>query len=117
MDGMFFHTEQRSAWIRTQTHTIVYDRDPDFSRFSTDPSGTVKRMLRIWLAEPGTERPCPKAYLGTVTFCFAGPSFRELCRLFRLTSRAAKAAGQSARGLRSDLRALLRRYVRQEYGS
>jgi len=116
MDGMFFHVEQRRAWIRAHTHTVVYDRDPDFPRFSGDPSGTVKRMVRIWLAESGPEQPRLQAYLGTVTFCFAGPSFRELCRLFRLASRAAKAAGQSAQGLRRDLATLVRRYVREEYG-
>ena len=116
MSGMFFHVEQRRAWIRTQTHTVVYDHDPDFPRFSADPSGTIKRMVRIWLAEPGCEKPRLKAYLGTITFCFAGPSFRDLCRLFHLASRAANAAGQSARLLRRDLSALPRRYIQEEYG-
>lgn len=117
MAGMFFHVEERRAWIRTHTHTVVYDRDPDFPRFSSDPSGTVKRMVRIWLAEPGCRQPRLQAYLGTVTFCFAGPSFRDLCRLFHLASRAAKAAGQSTRALRRDLSALLRRYIQEEYGA
>lgn len=117
MAGMFFHTEERRAWIRTHTHTVVYDRDPDFPRFSVDPSGTVKRMLRIWLAEPGAGRPLLHAYLGTVTFCFSGPSFRDLCRLFRLTSRAAKLVGHSAGALRQDLADLLRRNIQQEYGA
>lgn len=115
MAGTFFHVEQRKAWIRTQTHTVVYDRDPDFPRFSSDPSGSIKRMIRIWLAEPGTEQPCLHSYLGTVSFCFAGPSYRDLCRLFHLASRAAKAAGQSAQGLRRDLADLLRRCIREEY--
>ncbi|MHC4580480.1 MAG: hypothetical protein ACYS14_03430 [Planctomycetota bacterium] len=44
---MFFHFEERRAWIRTRTHTVVYDHDPDFPRFSKDPSGTVKRMVRV----------------------------------------------------------------------
>jgi hypothetical protein len=115
MAGMFFHVEERKAWIRTHTHTVVYDRDPDFPRFSNDPSGKIKRMIRIWLAKPGAEQPSLHTYLGTVTFCFVGPSFRELCRLFHLTSRAAKIAGQSARELRRDLAALLRRYIHEEY--
>ncbi|MHC4165511.1 MAG: hypothetical protein ACYSWQ_00985 [Planctomycetota bacterium] len=117
MAGMFFHVEERRAWIRTHTHTVVYDRDPDFPRFSGDPSGKLKRMVRIWLAEPGCEQPCLHAYLGTVTFCFLGPSFRDLCRLFHLASGAAKAAGQSAKALRRDLAALLRRYIQEEYGA
>ena len=116
MSGMFFHVEQRRAWIRTQTDTVVYDHDPDFPRFSADPSGTIKRMVRVWLAEPGREHPYLRAYLGTITFCFAGPYLRDLCRLFHLTTRAAKAAGQSARLLRRDLSTLLRRYIQEEYG-
>lgn len=116
MTATFFHVEQRTAWIRTSTHTVVLDRDPDYPRFARDPGGSVKRMLRIWLAEPGEDRPNLRAYLGTVTFCFMGPSFRELCRLFHLTSKAAKTAGQSAKALRNDLAGLLRKYIREEYG-
>lgn len=115
MNTAFFHVEQRTAWVRTSTHTIVYDRDPDYPRFATDPGGKVKRMLRIWLAEPGNDQPHLRAYLGTVTFCFTGPSFRDLCRLFHFTTRAAKTAGHSAKALRSDLAGLLRKYIREEY--
>lgn len=115
MAATFFHVEQRSAWIRTQTHTVVLDRDPDYPRFAQDPTGSVKRMLRIWLAERKGGRPYLRFYLGAVTFCFMGPSFRDLCRLFRFTSRAAKATGQSARALRGDLASLLRKYIREEY--
>ena len=116
MAAMFFHVEQRKVWIRTSTHTVVYDRDPDYVRFARDPSGKVKRMLRIWLAERDAERPLLRAYLGTVTFCFIKPSFRDLCRLFHLTTCAAKAAGQSAKALRHDLADLLRKYIHEEYG-
>jgi hypothetical protein len=115
MAATFFHVEERRAWIRTSTHTIVYDRDPDYPRFAKDPGGAIKRMLRIWLAEPRDNQSFLRAYLGTVTFCFAGPSFRDLCRLFHLTSRAAKAAGQSAKALRGDLAALLRKYIQEKY--
>ena len=115
MAAAFFHVEQRTAWIRTSTHTVVYDRDPDYLRFARDPGGSIKRMLRIWLAEPGGERPYLRAYLGTVTFCFTGPSFRDLCRLFHLTTQAARTVGQSAKVLRNDLAALLRKYIREEY--
>lgn len=115
MSDLFFHVEERKAWIRTPTHTVVYDRDPDFARFSNDASGSIKRMFRIWAAEPKSGRPSLQAYLGTVTFCFSGPSFRELYRLFQLASRAAKSAGQSARQFRRDLSVLLRRYIREEY--
>ena len=116
MADMFFHVEQRRAWVRTTTHTIVYDHDPDYMRFARDPSGKVKRMLRIWLAEYKTDQTCLCAYLGTVTFCFIRPSFRDLCRLFHLTTTAAKAAGESAKALRHDLADLLRKYFHEEYG-
>jgi len=115
MAAMFFHVEQRKAWVRTSTHTIVYDRDPDYPRFAQDSSGTVKHMLRIWLAERNAERPLLRAYLGTVTFCFMKPSLKDLYRLFHLTTAAAKAAGQSARALRHDLADLLREYMSEEY--
>jgi hypothetical protein len=116
MADMFFHVEQRSAWIRTNTHTIIYDHDPDYPRFARDPSGSVRRMLRIWLAERKAEKPLLRAYLGTVTFCFIRPSFRDLFRLFHFATTAAKAAGQSAKILRHDLADLLRKYFREEYG-
>jgi hypothetical protein len=115
MAAPFFHIEQRTAWIRTSTHTVVYDRDPDYPRFERNPDGSIKRMLRIWLAEPGSDRPILLAYLGTVTFCFTGPSFRDLCRLFHLTTKAARAASQSAKPLRNDLAVLLRNFIREEY--
>ena len=114
---MFFHVEERRAWVRTQTHTVVYDRDPEYNRFAKDSTGAVKRMLRIWLAEPKAGRPYLLAYLGTVTFCFLGPSFRELYRLFHLTSRAARTAGIEDKELRHHLAGLLRTYIQEEYKS
>jgi hypothetical protein len=123
MAATFFHVEERRAWVRTSTHTVIYDRDPDYPRFAKDPGGTIKRMVRIWLAESRSDQPAPdeagppflRAYLGTVMFCFAGPSYRDLFRLFHLTSKAAQAAGQSAKALRQDLAALLRKYIQEEY--
>jgi hypothetical protein len=115
MAAMFFHIEQRSAWIRTSTHTVVYDRDPGYIRFARNPSGKVKRMLRIWLAERNVDKPLLRAYLGTVTFCFMKPSFRDLYRLFHHTTKAANAAGQSAKALRHELADLLREYMYEEY--
>jgi len=114
MAATFFHVEERRAWIRTSTHTIVYDRDPDYPRFEKDPGGTVKRMLRIWLAEPKGNQPHLVAYLGTVMLCFTGPSFRDLCRLLRFTTRAAKAGEQSAKALRHDLAGIVRAHLHEE---
>ena len=111
--GMFYHIEERRAWLRSRTHTIVFDRDPEFERFVRNPNGQIKRMLRIWLAEHRGTRPYLRAYLGTVTFCATGPSGRDLRRLFRFASKAAAEAGQPAGPLRQRLSALLRRYAEQ----
>lgn len=115
MDTMFFHVEERRAWVRTNTHTVVYDRDQDYPRFERDPTGDIKSMLRIWLAEPGADHPYLCAYLGTFTLCFRGSSYKEILRLYRFTSKAAKSAGQSAKMLRQRLSCLLRDRIHKVY--
>ena len=114
---MFFHVEERRIWLRTHTHTVVSDHDPDFPRFVQEPDGRVARMLRIWLAEPRDDRLYLRAYLGTITFCATGPSFGELRRLFRFASRAAAAAGEPARALRGRLADLLRERLQRHYAA
>ena len=111
MADLYFHVEKRSAWVRTTTHTVIYDRDPDYHRFEKDPSGSIKYMLRIWLAERNPDKLLLRNYLGTVTFCFMKPSLKDLYRLFHLTTLAARAAGHSASALRRDLADLLREYM------
>ena len=117
MSTMYFHIEQRRAWVRRHKRIIVYDRDPDYARFAKDPSGTIKLMLRIWLAEANGSQPHLCAYLGTITFCFMGLSSKDILRLFRFTSKAAKGAGESAKALRHDLAGLLRKHIHEEYGA
>ena len=107
---MFFHIEERRAWLRSHTHTIVFDRDPDFARFVRDTSGDIRRMLRIWLAESREEKPYLRAYLGTICFCATGPSRQEISRVFRRTSAFAPAAKEPARALRRRLAGALRAY-------
>lgn len=104
--AMRFLIEERQAWVRTQTHTLVFDRDPDFPRFSRDPSGTVKKLYRVWLED--TPRT-PKTYLGSARLCADGWSLQELTRLFRRVSRYANGAGIPSRGLRLQLADRLRR--------
>lgn len=111
---MFYHVEERRMWIRRCTHTVVLDNDPDYPRFAQDKTGTIKRILRIWLAEPRGDRPYLRAYLGAVTLCATCPSFGDLHRLFRFTSRAANAAGESSRALRRVLANLLRDYMDED---
>ena len=107
---MFYHVEERRVWIRRCTHTVVLDNDPDYPRFAQDKTGTIKRILRIWLAEPGGDRPYLRAYLGAVTLCATSPSCSDIYRLFRFTSKAADNAGESSRALRHILANLLRDY-------
>lgn len=87
---------ERRAWVRTGDHTVVFDRDPDFVRFLADSSGSVLRILRIWVADADTDAPRIRHYLGSVRRCECGGwmSHRELIRLFR---RAIKAAGSWAK--------------------
>lgn len=106
--ALFFHIEERRAWMRTSTHTTVFDRDPEFERFRGDPTGTIKRLMRIWLAEPGADRWIPRAYLGCVGFCASGPSRCEVARLLRHTLACAEMAGQPGRVLCHRLLTLLR---------
>ena len=112
---MFFHVEERKAWVRTSTHTVVFDRDPDYPRFERDPTGDIKGMLRIWLAESKGDRPYLRAYLGIVNLCVKSSPHRDILRLFRFTSKAAKSAGQSAKVLRQKLSVLIRDQVHKAY--
>ncbi len=107
---MFYHVEERRVWIRRGAHTVVRDDDPDYPRFVEDKTGSIRRTLRIWLAEPRGDRPYLRSYLGAVTLCATSPSCSDLCRLFRFTSRAANDAGKPPRALRHVLANLLRDY-------
>ena len=46
---MFFLFEKRHCWVRPATHTVVFERDPEFSRFVSSGTGDVKTLVRIWL--------------------------------------------------------------------
>ena len=37
------------CWVRTGTHTVVFEDDPEYARFAADPSGSVRTFVRIWL--------------------------------------------------------------------
>jgi len=111
---IFSHIEERQAWLRPHTHTVVLDRDPEFARFARDSTGTVRHLLRVWLAEQRGPRRHLRAYLGTITCCAAGPSLPDLRRLLRLTSQAASIAGQPAHVLRRHLIQTLRQRVRRQ---
>ena len=102
---MHFLVEQRRAWVRTQTHTLVFDRDPDFERFSQDPTGEIKQLYRIWLAgNPANKR----AYLGSIRHCETGWPYADLIHFFRRASRSAEQVGVPPRTLRPRLAGFLR---------
>ena len=66
-----FVTEERRAWMRLRTHTVVFDREPDFARYAADRSGSVVTILRVWVAEASNPT------VTTLGDCFARrPSLR-----------------------------------------
>jgi hypothetical protein len=103
-------TENRRVWMRRRDHTVVFERDPDFARFLADPSGSVMHILRIWIACGDSHPPGMRHYVGSVRHCECGGwmSHRELIRLFRRATVAARSLGESARSFRARLRRLLR---------
>jgi len=107
-------SNERSAWMRLVSHTVVFDRDPDFPRYSKDPSGSVVRILHLWWADPPLDSPTIRHYLGSVRRCDCGGwvSRLELARLFRRATAAATLLGENARGLRHSLSKYLREYFR-----
>jgi hypothetical protein len=114
---MFFYVEERRMWLRTGTHTVLRNVDPQFARFAEGQHGQMQRMLRIWLAEPPQTKPCLRAYLGTVN-CWAGVSaYRDFRRLFRFASRAAAGPGRPARDMRRLLKRTLREHLHESAGT
>lgn len=111
---MYFHIEERRAWIRTQSHTVVLDRDPEFARFVQDPSGYIQRIVRVWVAEPAPVRPYKRAYLGALVLLANQASLSELSRMFRMASVYATCSGESSKDLRRQLIETLRKHICQE---
>jgi hypothetical protein len=98
--------------VRLATHTVVFDRDPDFARFCKDPSGSVIRIVHLWLAGAGRGLPTIRHYLGSVRRCDCGGwvSRWELARLFRRATVAAHLVGEDGLCLRRGLSKYLREY-------
>jgi hypothetical protein len=94
---MDFHLEERRAWVRTSTHTVILDRDPEFVRFAANPSGMVARLIRVWENDAsGSDR---SAYLGATCLGPGGYRRQDLARIYR------RLANRESRG---ELKALLR---------
>jgi len=97
---MFIHVDERRAWVRLATHTVVFEGDPEYEAFSRDPSGEVKRRLRFWLAEGTRERPHLRAYLGSIVASGDGPLLSEVLRLLRRVTDSSDLARESPATLR-----------------
>lgn len=102
---MRFVLEERKFWVRTRTHTLVLERDPEFARLSGEPTGDVTRIYRVWLE--GVE-PVLNTYVGSLRLRPDGWSKRDLTRVFRRVSQFAKDAGVPPRDLRQRLANRLR---------
>ena len=102
--------------MRRGDHTVVFERDPDFFRFVTDPTGSVLRIVRIWIADTAPHLSHVRHYVGSVRRCECGGwmSHRELMRLFRRATVAARLAGESVATFRGRLSEFLREYFEDE---
>ena len=111
-----FVSNERQVWMRLVSHTAVFDRDPQFERYRKDPSGSILRILHVWLADgSGTGGAGDiRHYLGSVRRCSCGgwSSRVELARLFRRATAVAALTGESSRGFRNRLTRYLRDYFR-----
>jgi hypothetical protein len=105
-------SKEKRVWMRLATHTAVFERDPDFARCSKDPSGSVIRIVHLWLAEAGQGVPVLCHYLGSVRRCDCGGwvSRYEVARLFRRATVAAHLMGERGLRLRHSLSGYLREY-------
>ncbi len=112
---MFFYFEQRRWWVRTSTHTVVGERDPDFARFAADPSGEVHRYVRIWLAEWDLPLPRLRAYVGGLRVTRRGLRRADLRRVCRNVTRALGA--ERGRVFHDRLLRMIPRFVERQEAS
>ncbi len=96
----------RRAWVRTRSHTVVFDRDPDFARFSRDPSGEVQGLLQIWV-HGWPHADCE--YLGSLRLCSGRFHSLEVLRLYRRATGWAQRVGENPTGVRHALGRWLRK--------
>jgi hypothetical protein len=111
-----FVTQEKRAWMRLRSHTVVFERDPDYARYLADQSGSVLSVLRIWVADTATGPAEIRHYLGSVRHCACGGwmSREELFRLFRQATVTACLVGESTSTFRASLSHLLRKHFGEE---
>ena len=107
-----FVTDERRAWMRLRDHVVIFERDPAYRRFQTDPTGSVLRVVRIWVARSESNASSIRHYVGSVRRCDCGGwmSHRELVRLFRRATIAARHVGEQTGTFRARLSRFLREY-------
>lgn len=105
---MNFCVKERLAWVRTSTHTVINDHDPDFDAFREDPTGQIYRNFRIWIADSKDDMSTCKIYVGSVVLGSDGFTHHELMRVFRRVASYAEATKQSKFCLRRRMIHLLR---------
>lgn len=105
---MRFQFVEQQAWVRTGTHTVIPQRDPDFERFRGERSGSIVRLLRVWCDAGGDGAP-GNWYLGAC-LCTPGRFGSDLRRVLRRVGALATTA-EPARSLRAALARSLRRAI------
>lgn len=108
---MNIHIEERRAWLRSKTHTIVFDRDADFDEVSTQGDGQPLRLLRVWLTDARGDPPRVRGYLGTLRLFDGVPSDDDLDGLRRRAVELAPLVRKRPRALESELTEALREFL------
>ncbi|HEX5052918.1 MAG TPA: hypothetical protein VFZ65_14170 [Planctomycetota bacterium] len=110
-----FDIQESRTWVRTSTHTVIREQEPDYARFVASGDGHVQRVLRVWLADPlGAHRL--RVYLGSVTVANACPRLRDLRRIFRRAEQSASGPACPASVVRAELMRILRHEMLEPVG-
>jgi len=107
-----FVSKERKVWMRLRSHTVVFDRDPDFPRYAKDPSGHIMRILYLWRVTREHDHHIIREYLGNVRLAEGQLSQPELHRLFRTVSRSADRRGERRASTRRAMSHYLRQHLR-----
>jgi len=113
MAASHFHLAECRAWVRTSTHTVIREDEPDFARFAASGEGLIQRVLRVWLTAPPGAPHRLRDYLGSVSVSRACPQLRDLRRIFRRAEESAAALGLPRAAVRAELAEVLRRRMSQ----
>ena len=101
--------------MRLRDHVVIFESDPAFGRFLADPGGSVLQVVRVWVAWSGSEPPKIRRYVGSIRRWEGGGwvSRRELLRLFRRATVAARQVGEQVDTFRTRPSAFLRAYFEE----